>query len=652
MRVREARQNAAPAAASAVGAVGHRDLANAIRALSMDAVQAANSGHPGMPMGMADVATVLFSRFLKFDPERPDWPDRDRFVLSAGHGSMLLYSLLHLTGYADIGIDEIKRFRQLGSRTPGHPEYGAAPPASRPPPGRSARVSPNAVGMALAESHLAATFGDDLVDHFTYALAGDGCLMEGVSQEAISLAGHLRLRKLVVLFDDNRVSIDGPTSLATSEDMPSRFAALRLGRAVGGWPRRRCGSRLHRRGPRLRSPGAGRLPHDDRLRRAQQAGDRRHPWQPAGRGGGGRGPASSSAGRHRPSRYPRRSFSPGATSARAAAPPPIPGTGACARRGPEARAAFARRIAGTLPDAAAAARSPGSSANSPPPRPRTAPRMATRRASQQVLERLNEIVPELLGGSADLTGSNLTRAGALDRLDAGAHGGRYIHYGVREHAMAAVMNGLALHRGVIPYGGTFLVFSDYLRPALRLSALSRLRVIYVMTHDSIGLGEDGPTHQPIEHLAALRAIPNLLVMRPADAVETAECWALALDSPATPTVLALTRQGVAPVRREHVEDNLCARGASRAGRRRRPGAGHDSGDGIGSRDRACRARCARGRRRRDPGSVDAVPGAVRAPGARLPRGRARGGYRAGWRSRRRRHGAGSGISATTAKRSA
>ena len=559
MRVREARQNAAPAAApSAVGAVGHRDLANAIRALSMDAVQAANSGHPGMPMGMADVATVLFSRFLKFDPERPDWPDRDRFVLSAGHGSMLLYSLLHLTGYADIGIDEIKRFRQLGSRTPGHPEYDAAAGIET-TTGPLGQGLANAVGMALAESHLAATFGDDLVDHFTYALAGDGCLMEGVSQEAISLAGHLRLRKLVVLFDDNRISIDGPTSLATSEDIPSRFAAC-------GWDARSVDGH---------DPDAV-----DAAIAAARASDR--PALIACRTTIGFGaPNKQGTAATHGSPLGEEEVAAARLELGWSAPPfeiPAPillawrdigarGSAAAdswSRRlrsaTPEVQAAFARRIAGTLPDATAAAVS-GLKREFAAAAAQDDARMATRKASQRVLERLNEIVPELLGGSADLTGSNLTRAGALDRLGAGAPGGRYIHYGVREHAMAAVMNGLALHRGVIPYGGTFLVFSDYLRPALRLSALSRLRVIYVMTHDSIGLGEDGPTHQPIEHLAALRAMPNLLVMRPADAVETAECWALALDSPATPTVLALTRQGVAPVRREHVEDNLCARGA-------------------------------------------------------------------------------------------
>ena len=559
MRVSEAHQNVAPEGTRpGVGAVGHRDLANAIRVLSMDAVQAANSGHPGMPMGMADVATVLFSRFLKFDPERPDWPDRDRFVLSAGHGSMLLYSLLYLTGYADIGIDEIKRFRQLGSRTPGHPEYGAAAGIET-TTGPLGQGLANAVGMALAEAHLAATFGGELVDHHTYALAGDGCLMEGISQEAISLAGHLRLRKLIVLFDDNRVSIDGPTSLATSEDMPTRFAAC-------GWDTRSVDG------------------HDvgavaDAIVAARES-DR--PSMIACRTTIGYG-APNKQGTAATHGSPLGEEEVSATRLELgwSAPPfeiPAPilfawrDIGARGRDGadswnrrlqsaaPDVRAMFARRIAGELPDGAAAAVSE-IKRDFVTTTARGGIKLATRKASQQVLERLYGILPELLGGSADLTGSNLTQAGASGRFDAGGYGGRYIHYGAREHAMAAVMNGMALHRGVIPYGGTFLAFSDYLRPALRLSALSRLRVVYVLTHDSIGLGEDGPTHQPIEHLAALRAIPNLLVMRPADAVETAECWALALAAPSTPTVLALTRQSVAPVRHEHVEDNLCARGA-------------------------------------------------------------------------------------------
>ena len=559
MSVSEARQNAAPVAARpGIEAVSHRDLANAIRALSMDAVQAANSGHPGMPMGMADVATVLFSRFLKFDPARPDWPDRDRFVLSAGHGSMLLYSLLYLTGYGDMSIDEIKRFRQLGSRTPGHPEYGTAGGIET-TTGPLGQGLANAVGMALAESHLAATFGSELVAHFTYALAGDGCLMEGISQEAISLAGHLRLHKLIVLFDDNRISIDGPTSLATSEDMPSRFAAcgwdtwsvdghdfdavtdaIEAARRSDRPAMIACHTTIGYGAPNKQGTAAthGNPLGDDEVAAARVAlGWSAPPFEipapilDAWREIGARGRLATDSWNQRLQSAP-----------------------------PDVRTEFERRIAGELPDGMAAVVS-DLKREFVETVARNGTKLATRKASQYVLEQLNEIVPDLVGGSADLTGSNLTRAGELGRLSAEDYGGRYIYYGVREHAMAAVMNGLALHRGVIPYGGTFLVFTDYLRPALRLSALSHLRVVYVMTHDSIGLGEDGPTHQPIEHLAALRAIPNLLVMRPADAVETAECWVLALESQTAPTVIALTRQGVPPVRHDLVEENLCARGA-------------------------------------------------------------------------------------------
>lgn len=559
MSVREAQQNApSDAALPAAGALSHRDLANAIRALSMDAVEAANSGHPGMPMGMADVATVLFTRFLKFDPARPDWPDRDRFVLSAGHGSMLLYSLLYLTGYADMSIDEIKRFRQLDSRTPGHPEYGGGGGIET-TTGPLGQGLANAVGMALAETHLAATFGNELVDHLTYVLVGDGCLMEGISHEAISLAGHLRLHKLIVLFDDNQISIDGPTSLTTSDDVTARFAACdwdtwsvdghdtdAVADAIAAAIESKrpamiaCRTTIGYGAPSKQGTAAA---HGNPLGENEIAAARKELGWPASpfeipgpileawREIGAKGGPVADAWHQR-------------LQAAAA----------------EQRAAFERRTAGELPagidDAVTNFKRELVETVG-----RDGTKLATRKASQNVLKRLSDIVPDLLGGSADLTGSNLTRTGEQAQLDGDNYGGHYIYYGVREHAMAAVMNGLALHRGVIPYGGTFLVFTDYLRPALRLSALNKLRVVYVMTHDSIGLGEDGPTHQPIEHLAALRAIPNLQVMRPADAIETAECWALALQSRTTPTVLALTRQGVPPVRLEHVEENLCGRGA-------------------------------------------------------------------------------------------
>ena len=559
MRARETQQNApTDPALLAARAVSLRDLANAIRALSMDAVEAANSGHPGMPMGMADVATVLFTRFLKFDPARPDWPDRDRFVLSAGHGSMLLYSLLYLTGYADMSIDEIKRFRQLDSRTPGHPEYGAGGGIET-TTGPLGQGLANAVGMSLAETHLAATFGNELVDHLTYVLAGDGCLMEGISQEAISLAGHLRLHKLIVLFDDNQISIDGPTSLTTSDDVTARFAACdwdtwsvdghdtdAVADAIAAARKSKrpamiaCRTTIGYGAPNKQGTAAAHgnpLGEDEIAAARKELGWPASPfdipapilqaWREIGAKGG---PAADAWNQRLQS------------------------------AAPEQRTAFERRTAGELPDGIDDAVT-NFKRELVEVVGRDGTKLATRKASQNVLERLSGIVPDLLGGSADLTGSNLTRTDEQTQLNVGNYGGRYIYYGVREHAMAAVMNGLALHRGVIPYGGTFLVFTDYLRPALRLSALNQLRVVYVMTHDSIGLGEDGPTHQPVEHLAALRAIPNLQVMRPADAVETAECWALALQSQTTPTVLALTRQGVPPVRLEHVEENLCGRGA-------------------------------------------------------------------------------------------
>ena len=535
-------------------AVGHDDMANAIRALAMDAVEAANSGHPGMPMGMADVATVLFTRFLKFDPSQPEWPNRDRFVLSAGHGSMLLYALLYLTGYADMTLDEIRRFRQLGSRCAGHPEYGHASGIET-TTGPLGQGLANAVGMAIAERHLAARFGADLVDHYTYVVAGDGCLMEGISHEALSLAGHLRLGKLIVLFDDNRISIDGPTSLATSDDALARAAA-------SGWHTAGCDGHdpddiaaciaAAREDPRpsliacrttiafgAPNKGGTAASHGAALGTDEVAAAREqlgwaHPefvvppeivtaWRVAGER------ASPAAARWR--------------DALDAAP------------GAERRE-FLRRQAGELPEGW-----------QEPLRDlkRTladeAPKWATRRSSQAALEAINPVVTETIGGSADLTGSNNTKTKDLGLLTAADYGGRYLHYGVREHAMAAAMNGMALHGGVIPYGGTFLVFTDYLRPSLRLSALMGLRVIYVMTHDSIGLGEDGPTHQPVEHIASLRAIPNVLVLRPADAVETAECWQIALERTQGPTVLALTRQGVPALRTHHTDDNLCALGA-------------------------------------------------------------------------------------------
>jgi transketolase len=539
-----------PASAAAPG-VSHRDMANAIRALAMDAVEKANSGHPGMPMGMADVATVLFGRFLRFDPAHPDWPDRDRFVLSAGHGSMLLYALLHLTGYADMTLDEIKRFRQLGSRTAGHPEFGHAAGIET-TTGPLGQGLGNSVGMAIAERIMAARFGGDLVDHRTYVIAGDGCLMEGISHEAISLAGHLKLSRLIVLFDDNQISIDGPTSLAVSDDQLGRFrssgwsvdavdghdpeavaAALQRAQTADRPSLIACRTVIGYGAPKKAGTAAT---HGSPLGAEEVAGARaKLGWQhppfvvpdailAAWRAIGQRGRPSFDAWQKRHAAHAD-------------------------------RAEFDRRMAGDLLAAADLAINEVKKSASA-----EAPKLATRQSSQKVLEALTPVLPELIGGSADLTGSNNTKAKDMAPVTAPGFAGRYVYYGVREHGMAAAMNGLALHGGIIPYGGTFLVFTDYCRPAIRLSALMGQRVIYVMTHDSIGLGEDGPTHQPIEHLAALRAMPNLLVMRPADTVETAECWQAALANRNGPSIIALTRQALPTLRTQHTDANLSARG--------------------------------------------------------------------------------------------
>ena len=529
-------------------------MANAIRALAMDAVEQAKSGHPGLPMGAADIATILFSRFLKFDPADPAWPDRDRFVLSAGHGSMLLYALLHLLGYEKVTIEEIKRFRQLGSITPGHPENFLTPGAET-TTGPLGQGLANAVGMAIAERHLAAVFGPDLVDHRTYVLASDGDLMEGMSQEAIALAGHLKLNKLIVLFDDNGISIDGPLSLADSVDQVKRFEAARweatrvdghdpaaIAKAIAaaqgsdrpsliacrtvigfGAPAKAGTEKCHGsplgaeeiKGARAKlgwSEPAFAIPADVRVL-----------WRNAGSAG----TAS------------RQTWNDRLIAAHAAR-----------------RAEFERRMRGDLANdqIATAARSVKQKLAAEPKE------IATRSASEGALEALTAAAPEMIGGSADLTGSNNTKPKGMTVLSAADYGGRFIHYGVREHAMAAAMNGMALHGGVIPYSGTFLVFADYCRPAIRLAALMGIRVIHVMTHDSIGLGEDGPTHQPVEHLAALRAIPNLHVFRPCDAVETVECWQLALENSAGPSILALTRQNLPQLRSGFDAANRCAEG--------------------------------------------------------------------------------------------
>jgi transketolase len=535
--------------------ITHASMANAIRVLAMDAVEQAKSGHPGMPMGMADVATILFSRFLKFDPADPAWPDRDRFVLSAGHGSMLIYALLYLTGYEAMTIEQIKKFRQLGSITAGHPEFGHAPGVET-TTGPLGQGLANAVGMAIAEKHLAAEFGHDVVNHKTYVIASDGDLMEGVSQEAIALAGHLKLGKLIVLFDDNGISIDGALSLADSVDQVRRFEAA-------GW----AASRIDGHDPAAITLALEKAQRSDKptliacktkigFGAPTKQGSEKSHGSPLG--------AEEIAGTRKALGWTSAAFEVPADILKAWRSLGTHSKGAhadwnkrLATLESEKRGEVERRIRGDLPkqrllDAARAVKEKLVA------QPKE---IATRAASEFVLESLIPAIPEMIGGSADLTGSNNTRIKGMKAITAADFSGRFIHYGVREHGMAGAMNGLALHGGIIPYSGTFLVFSDYCRPAIRLAALMGQRVIHVMTHDSIGLGEDGPTHQPVEHLAALRAIPNLLVFRPCDAVETAECWQLALEASSKPSILALTRQNLPQLRNRFDEENVCSRGA-------------------------------------------------------------------------------------------
>ena len=533
-------------------------MANAIRALSMDAVQKANIGHPGMPMGMADVATVLWSDYLKFDPAAPKWADRDRFVLSAGHGSMLIYALLHLTGFASPTMDDIRNFRQLGSPCAGHPENFLIDgvEATTGPLGQGLAM---AVGMAMAERHLNAKFGNDLVDHRTWVMAGDGCLMEGINHEAIGLAGHLGLGNLIVLWDDNKITIDGTVDLSSSEDIAARYQAT-------GWHTAACD---------------GHDPADIRRAIDEALADGR-PSLIACRtliGKGAPNKQGTSAVHGNPL---------GADEIAAAReymgwtaePFDVPADiladwrslgakGAAAHKDWQGRLAasakradFDAQLAGVADKAAPLLQDyiRGLAANPP--------KVASRKASEMALGPLTEALPQLIGGSADLTGSNNTKTAATTPLSKADYAGRYVYYGIREFGMAAAMNGMALHGGVVPYGGTFLIFSDYARNAIRLSALQKIGVVYVLTHDSIGLGEDGPTHQPVEHVMSLRLIPNLNVFRPADAIETAECWALALQTPGTPSVLSLTRQNLPPVRGEDEANwtpatNRSAKGAYR-----------------------------------------------------------------------------------------
>ena len=526
-------------------------MADAIRFLAMDGVQAANSGHPGMPMGMADAAVALFADHINIDPSDAQWPDRDRFVLSAGHGSMLHYALNHLLGYSDMGTDQLKQFRQLGARTAGHPEFGHAAGIET-TTGPLGQGITTAVGMAFAERRLASQFGRALVDHYTYVIAGDGCLMEGISHEAIDLAGHLKLGRLIVLWDDNEISIDGKTDIATSTNQIARFKA-------SGWQVARVDG------------------HDiDAVSAAVEVAKKsRKPSLIACKTTIGFG-APNLAGSHKTHGAPL-----GAEEIQATrnalgwthGPFEIPADirsawESIASRGQSTRhewqsrldvspkkLRFERTISGEVPKALAT-------------RMRRykkelkaeLPKVASRQASQMALEVINGAVPSMVGGSADLTGSNLTKTSNMRSITPGNFRGNYVHFGIREHAMGAVMNGMALHGGMIPYGGTFLVFSDYMRGSMRLSALMKQRVIYVLTHDSIGLGEDGPTHQPIEHLAMLRATPNMLVFRPCDAVETAEAWEVALESTETPSVMALSRQGLPTVRTERTNENLTQKG--------------------------------------------------------------------------------------------
>ncbi len=532
----------------------HTAMANAIRILSLDSVERAKSGHLGLPLGAADIATVLFSKFLKFDPRDPDWFDRDRFVLSAGHGSMLLYSALHLLGYEEATLDELKNFRQLGAKTAGHPEYGhlAGVETTTGPLGQGIA---NAVGMAIAETKLAAEFGDNLVNHFTYALIGDGCLMEGISHEAAALAGHLALNKLIVLWDDNDITIDGYVSLADSTDQIARFKAY-------GWNT-------------ISIDGHDAKAISEALEQAQKSdrptfvackttagfGAPNRAGKPKAHGGPygedeAKGVREALGWTNKPYDIPEDIVDDWRLAGLRSTKKRVTWESRVEELDAETQGEFKRRMRGDLPTGLDKAISELKQDFFD-----EEPVIATRKASQLCLEGINKVLSETIGGSADLNGSNLTKTSDFEDFTAENRTGRFINFGVREHAMAAILNGLALHGGVLPYAGGFFIFSDYARPAIRLAALMGIRVIHVMTHDSIGVGEDGPTHQPVEHLASFRAMPGITVYRPADPVETAECWQLALKDSSAPSILALTRQGVKPVRSNGEDENLCTRGA-------------------------------------------------------------------------------------------
>jgi transketolase len=536
-------------------AISHERMANLVRALAMDAVEQAKSGHPGLPMGAADVATVLFTKFLKFDPADPAWADRDRFVLSAGHGSMLLYALLYLTGYEAMTLDQIKRFRQLGSITAGHPEYGHVPGVET-TTGPLGQGLATAVGMAIAEKHMAAVFGATVVDHKTYVLASDGDLMEGISHEAIALAGHLKLNKLIVLFDDNGVSIDGALSLSDSTDQVKRFEAC-------GW----AAWRIDGHDPQAIAAALEKAQKSDRpvmiackttigYGAPTKAGKSSSHGSPLG-ADEIKGAREKLGWSYAPFEVPADILSAWRKAGARSKPAHGDWKKRLAAMDAGTRADFERRMRGEISDAALtkAVREIKEKLAATPKE------IATRTACEFALESLIPALPEMIGGSADLTGSNNTRTKSMQAITPADFSGRFIHYGIREFGMAAAMNGMALHGGIVPYSGTFLVFSDYSRPAIRLAALMGVRAIHILTHDSIGLGEDGPTHQPVEHLAALRAIPNLLVFRPCDAVETAECWELALRAKDRPSGMALTRQNLPQLRNRLDEDNICALGA-------------------------------------------------------------------------------------------
>ena len=532
----------------------HHEMANAIRFLSIDAVQKANSGHPGLPMGMADVSTVLFRKYLKFNPKDPDWDDRDRFILSAGHGSMLLYSLLYLTGYKGSSLKDIINFRQLNSRCAGHPEYGHLKGIET-TTGPLGQGFANAVGMAIAERKLSKDFGSKICDHFTYVIASDGDLMEGISHEAASLAGHLKLKKLIVFFDDNGISIDGPVSLSNSENTVNRFKAYQWNTiSINGHDQNQI-SKAISKAQKSNKPTLIACKTKIGFGSPNKQGKSSAHGAPLGLDEIELTKAKLNW-EYKPFEIPDNIKSEWLIAGTRSILKYKKWKSNANKMKSNSKKEYARRINGKLPSNINKILNDFKKDCS-----NKKIAKATRQSSEMVINQISSHMPELIGGSADLTGSNNTKASDMKILDANNYSGNYIYYGIREHGMAAIMNGIALHKGVIPFSGTFLIFSDYCKPSIRLSALMKQRVIYVFTHDSIGLGEDGPTHQPIEQLAGLRSIPNLNVFRPADSVETAEAWQISLQSNDTPSAIALTRQSLPTIREKHVDKNLTAFGA-------------------------------------------------------------------------------------------